>query len=293
MAAGTARHGVECLLAIAITGVVIVKMQRQRFLIGLGAFACIGPVRPASAQVIIRRPMMPPAPQVCDLGHQGALYRFSLDLGGGERVFCTAAALPRRSFAARIVEHPARENARMAVQSIGRSTNATVAINGGRFNGAFAPDGLLIVDKRMVGQKRADWIGYLTIDADGNAAVTDKPDVHHAKYAVQGDPLIIEPGGKMGMIREDDKRFRRSLIVQSGDVIFALVTTPVTLFSLAYALLERPDVLYVNHFDAALNLSGAATTSFYAKLTDGEEVNVSAFWPNRDVVTFTPRLVGA
>ena len=268
------------------------SLARNQFLIGLGAFACVGPVRPA-ARVIIRPPMLPPAPQVSDLGNQGALYRFFLDIGDGQRVFCTAAALPRRSFAARIVEQPTRQNAWTAVQSIGRSTKATVAINGGRFNGAFAPDGLLIVDKRVIGEKRADWIGYLTVDADGNAAVTNKPDLRRAQYAVQGDPLIIEPGGKMGMMREDGKRFRRTLIVQSGDVIYAMVTTPVSLFSLAYALLERPDALYVNHFDAALNLSGAATTSFYAKLTDGQEVNVPAFWPNRDVITFAPRLVGA
>jgi hypothetical protein len=268
------------------------SLARNQFLLGLGAFACAGPVRPAEGRIIVS-PSLPTVTQVSDLGNQGALYRFWLDIGGAGRVYCTAAALPRRSFAARIVQQPTRQGAWTAVQSIGRSTSATVAINGGRFNGAFAPDGLLIVEKNIVGQKRADWIGYLTIDGDGNAAVTNKPDLRRAEYALQGDPLIIEPGGKMGMMREDGKRFRRTLILQSGDVIFAMVTTPVSLFSLAYGLLERPDALYVNHFDAALNLSGAATTSFYAKLSDGQEVNVPAFWPNRDVVTFTPRLAGA
>lgn len=269
------------------------SIARNQFLIGLGAFACVGPVRPAVAQITVSPPAPPPAAEVSDLGNQGALYRFMLDLGSGQRAFCTAAALPRRSFAARIVEQPTRLNARIAVETIGRSTNATVAVNGGRFNGAFAPDGLLIVDKRVVGQKRADWMGYLTIDTDGVASVTSRPDLNHAQYALQGDPTIIEPGGKMGMIREDGKRFRRTLILQSGDVIFAMVTTPVSLFSLAYALLERPDVLYVNHIDAALNLSGAATTGFYARPADGREVNIPAFWPNRDVITFTPRLLGA
>lgn len=101
------------------------------------------------------------------------------------------------------------------------------------------------------------------------------------------------PGGKMGMIREDHQHARRSLIVQSGDAMIAMVTSPVSLFSLAYGLMERPDLLYVNHIDAALNLSSAATTSFYAKARSGEVFEVPAFWPNREVITFAPRGIGA
>lgn len=267
-------------------------MHRGRFIIGLGAFATASVAR-APAQVRIRPRMQfaPPA-HVCDLGNQGALYQSMISVGNAGFTF-TAAALPRRSFSAKIVQQQTRQNAMTAVRDIGRSSKATVAINGGRFNGAFAPDGLLIVDNEVIGQKRADWIGYLTVDGDGNASVTAKPDLRRAQYAVQGDVLIIEPGGKMGMWREDNERFRRTIIAQSGDVILALVTSPVSLFTLAYALMERPDAFYLNHFDAALNLSGAATTGFYAKLTDGSEVTVPEYWPNRDVVTFSPRLLKA
>lgn len=269
------------------------KIRRSRFVIGLGAFATAGVFRavPAAAQVVPPRGelVFPPRRTQRDLGNQGALYQFSVDVGGGERVFVTAAVLPRQSFAARIVQQTTRLNALDAVQNIARNSAAAVAINGGQFNGAFAPEGLLIVDGEVIGRKRADWIGYLTIDADGNAAVTDKPDLRRARYALQGDPLMIEPSNKMGMIRDDNRRARRSVIAQSGDLIIALVTSPVTLFDLAYALMENPGHLFLTRIDAALNLSGAATTSFYARLKDGGEVTVPARWPNRSAITFSPR----
>jgi hypothetical protein len=260
------------------------RVKRSRFVIGFGAFATAGVLRvPARAQ------MMPPPGLNTDLGHQGAFYRFALDVGSGEHVICRAAVLPRQSFAAAIVEQTTRDNAEFAVQDVARQSGATVAINGGRFNGAFQPDGLLMVNGRTIGQKRADWIGYLTIDNAGNAAVTDKPDLGSARYALQGDPLIIEPRGKIGMMREDNQRFRRSIIAQSGDVIIAMVTSPVSLFSLAYGLMENPHSLFLTHIDAALNLSGAATTSMYVKFADRSEMVVQALWPNRSVITFTAR----
>lgn len=261
------------------------SIGRRTFLTGAGVFAAASAfgLPRASAQLV-------PQTQSFDLGDQGVLYRVDLNAGAGGWVRCTAAVLPRRSFAADVVVHE-RANALAAVRDVARKTGAVVAINGGRFNGAFAPDGLLIVDGKQLGRKRADWTGYLTIDASGNAAVTNDPDLRFARSAVQGEPLLIEPGGKMGIARDDGRRFRRTVIAQSGDVAIAMVTSPVSLFTLAYVLLERPDAFYLNHIDAALNLSGAATASLYAKLPDGDTVEIPASWPNLDVVTFTPRAV--
>lgn len=263
-----------------------VSIRRRTFLGALGAVsAAFATSAPAFAQ-------SPPQAQTVDLGNQGALYRFQVNAGFGG-IFFTVAALPRHSFAAGIVEQHDRAGALTAVRDIGRSSGATVAINGGRFNGAFAPDGLLIVDGKTAGEKRSDWMGYLVIDGNGSASVTTSPNLRHARYAVQGNPTIVEPGGKMGIVREDSMRARRTVIAQSGDVILAIVTSPVSLFDLGYALIERPDLFFVNRIDAALNLSGGATTAFYARLPGGESVDVPAYWPNRDVITFVPRSVKA
>lgn len=259
------------------------NLQRRKFLHGLGAFSA---TLATASQIAVAQPEQPST--TADLGGQGALYRFGLDVGGAH-VYCTVASLPRRSFRASIVEQRSRDGALTAVRDIARSTNATIAINGGSFNGAFAPDGLLVVDGNTIGEKRADWMGYLTIDETGDASVTATPRLRDARYALQGNPMIVEPGGKMGIKREDRHWLRRTVIAQSGDLILAIVTSPVSLFALGYALLERPDAFYVNRIDAALNLSGAATTSFYANPPGGEPIIVPASWPNRDVITFVPR----
>jgi putative intracellular protease/amidase len=260
------------------------KFCRRGFLYGLGAFSAVCSVAPESVLAQALQQRLPPV----DLGDQGVLYRFMFDVGD-RLISCIAASLPRRSFTARIVEQHDRSTALTAVQDVGKTIGATVAVNGGRFNGAFAPDGLLVVNGKTIGEKRADGVGYLTIDTDGNASVTDAPKLHLAQYAVQGNPLIVEPGGKMGVAREDGQRFRRTVVAQSGDVILAIATSPASLFELGYLLIERPDIFFMNHIDAALNLSGAATTGFYANVPNGEPVIVPAYWPNRDVVTFSAR----
>lgn len=259
------------------------NVNRVRFIIGFGAFATASVARipRVNAQQLIE-------PQTDDLGNQGVLYRVRLDIGTLQPVECTAAVLPRQSFRARIIQQMQRNGAFTAVQELARGSGAQVAINGGRFNGAFQPDGLLIIDGKTIGRKRDDWIGSLTIDDAGIASVTTKPNLLKAKYAVQGFPTLIEPGGKMGIEDDDHQYYRRTVVAQSGDAIVAMVTSRVSLFALAYALIERHDVFYLHSIDAALNLSGAATTGFYAKLPSGEEVVVPSFWPNRDVVTFTP-----
>lgn len=231
---------------------------------------------------------MLPDQSIVDLGNQGALYRFPLDIGNG-RGFFTVASLPRRSFSARIVNHPDRAGAFTAVREVGHMPDVRVAINGGNFNAAFAPEGLLTIDHKTIGVKRADWIGFMTIDDEGNLAVTTSPKLSQARDALQGYPMIVHPGAKMGIVREDGQRQRRTVIAQSGDIILAIVTSPMSLFELGYALLEHTQSFYVNRIDAALNLSGGATTSFYASPPNGAPVYVPAAWPNREVLAFSPR----
>ena len=204
-------------------------------------------------------------------------------------VRCLAAVLPRNSFRAAILEQPERVGNLTAVRDLARKSGARVAINGGRFNGAFAPDGLLIVNGKTIGKKRADWNGALTIDGSGRATVTTSPDLQTAQYAVQGSPTLVDSNGAMGVMREDKERFRRTVVAQSGDLIIAMVTSPVSLYELAYLLVEFPDAFFVHRIDTALNLSGAATTGLYAKLFGGAEIEERSSWPNRDVIAFFAR----
>ncbi len=255
------------------------KTSRRRFIIGFGAMT--------AALTTRARPQGYITEQTYDLGAQGALYKLRFE--AGDIVRCTAAVLPRSSFRATILEQPGRAGSLTAVRDLARKSGARLAINGGRFNGAFAPDGLLIVNGKLIGKKRADWNGALTIDGGGRATISASPDLRAAQYAVQGYPTLVDSNGAMGIKREDRERFRRTVIAQSGDLIIAMVTSAVSLYELAYLLIEFPDAFFVHAIDTALNLSGAATTAFYAKLSDGTEIEEPASWPNRDVIAFFVR----
>ncbi len=265
-------------------------MRRTRFIIAFGALATASATTVATAlsQITIVPAGSPNWRQATlDLGNQAALYRFRLNYDDGG-AFCTAAVLPKSTFRAEILANTDKSSGLTLVQDLARSSGAAVAINGGFFNGAFSPEGLLTVDGRSVGVARSDWLGSLTVDRAGDAEISTSAS-RSAAYAVQGNPMLIEPGGNMGIHREDHLLERRTVIAQSGDMIVAMVTSPVSLFRLAYALMEHPETLALSHIDAALNLSGGATTSFYAKLLDGSEITEAAGWPNRDVIAFYAR----
>lgn len=226
-----------------------------------------------------------------DLGRRGELrsIRFAPERGVVP-VQCLAALLPRAAFGATILEAPERSMAYSAVVDLARRRNASVAINGGFFDfERFTPDGLLVIAGNTVGRARPDFSGAISIDRNGMLSVVPTAAARHSEFAVQGNPLLIEAGGKMAMRSETGLRAQRSFVAQSGDVVIVAVTSPVTLYHLADVLVQYPDAFGLRRIDAALNLSGAATTSFYARLSDGSEVIRRSSWPNRDVLIFDNR----
>jgi exopolysaccharide biosynthesis protein len=207
-------------------------------------------------------------------------------------VECLAALLPRAGFAAAILDEPDRAAGYSAVVDLARSRGASVAVNGGFFTfNPFTPDGLLLIDGKTVARARADYSGAIAIDGDGVLSVGPTAGARRATFAVQGHPTLVENGGKMGMQRATGDRTARTFVAQSGETVIVAVTSPVTLYHLADALVQYPDAFGLRRIDAALNLSGAATTSFYARLPDGSEVIRKSSWPNRDVLIFEPRSV--
>jgi len=227
-----------------------------------------------------------------DLGDQGVIrsIRFAPERGIVP-VRCLVAMLPRTNFGATLVQLHERSSSYNAVSDLGRANNATVAINGGFFKyDTFSPDGLLIVDGKRIGELRTDEGGVVLIDQSGSVSITaNELPRRYTKFAVQGMPLLVAPGGKMGMHSENWMRARRSFLAQTADMVIAGITTPVTLWHLADVMIEYPDAFGVPQIDAAVNLTGDATSAFYAKLADGTVMERKASWPNLDVLLFTPR----
>lgn len=227
-----------------------------------------------------------------DLGDQGAIRSIAfVPERGTVPVYCLAAALPRAMFSATLVQMRQRNTSYNAVSDVGHLKGGVVAINGGFFKyDTFAPDGLLIVDHNRIGTLRTDEGGVALIDDNGNVSLTaNVPPAAIPRFAVQGLPMLVSPGGKMGMRSETGLDARRSFLAQSGDIVLVGITSPVTLWHLADVMIEYPDAFGVNHIDAAINLTGDATSAFYAKLADGTTLERKASWPNLDVLLFTRR----
>jgi hypothetical protein len=254
-------------------------MRRSRFILGCAALAASGATLTRAALSQVAEPV--------PLGSQGALYQLTIKSNGNE-AGCIAAVLPQSAFQARILSNRLRTNDIAIVADLAEETDAIVAINGGFFTDTGYPDGLLILDGKTVGYVRRDWKGIFWVDETGtpNIATTSPPS---ARYAMQGYPMLIEPGGVMGIRRDDRVLARRSIVAQSGSTIVAIVVSPISLFSVASALLENTGVFGLPHFDAALNLSGSATTGFYAKTSQGKKVIVQARSSSRDVIAFYSR----
>jgi hypothetical protein len=254
-------------------------MRRTRFIVGFGAFAAVG--------ATLTRRVLTQVPEPTALGNQGALYQFGFKINGNG-ADCVAAVLPQSGFQARILSNKLRPGDPEIVADLADETGATVAINGGFFYDTGEPDGLLILDGKRIGYARSDWMGVFSIDDSGAASIgTATPS--SPRYAMQGFPMLIEPGGVMGIRSDDRVQYRRSILAQSGSTIVAMVVTPISLYELAAALLDNPGAFGLTHFDTALNLTGAATTGFYAKTAQGKKVLVQARAGTRDVIAFYSR----
>ena len=231
-----------------------------------------------------------------DLGDRGWIRSISFAPERGiDPVRCIAALLPRSTFAATLVQTHRRSTTYNAVSDLGRSTNATIAINGGFFKyDTFAPDGLLVIDGTRVGELRTDEGGLALIDAGGNLTLTENVmPATIPRFAVQGLPMLVSPGGKMAMHSEAGFGASRSFVAVSGDTVIVGITSFVTLWHLADVMIEYPDAFGVKTIDAAINLTGDATSAFYAQLPDGTTLERKASWPNLDVLLFTRRRLAA
>lgn len=205
-----------------------------------------------------------------------------------DAVQCDFAALLSDHVKAAIVSGSQLSIPGLQLWSIADRHHAIVAVNGGFFQtNSFGYDGLLVIDGQQIEGKNSQYSGAVVVDVNGILSLQRINDVSHPASAMQTGPFIIDPGGTMGMHSKTYDLFRRSFIAQSGKTIVTGVTSPISLYQLAALLLQFPDAFEVDRFDAALNLSGAASAGFFAKLAhddirDGGSLNSPA------VITFAP-----
>lgn len=142
------------------------------------------------------------------------------------------------------------------------------AIDGGFFekddDGALSPSGLLVVDGAKVApeNKRAG-SGILHV-RDGGVAIAyrDKaPPAGTMDSAVQVGPILVDPGGKVGIYtNQGDRRRRSAICLRPGEVVAVVVDGDgLSLFQLANLLAIPLDKGGVG-CDVAINLDGGPST---------------------------------
>lgn len=165
--------------------------------------------------------------------------------------------------------------------------DATLAINGGYFDAAFAPLGLYRIDRRQAVPMltRPPLSGVVTIDSAGRLdfAMRDDPT---APSAFQAGPFVIDPGGATGIRHDDGKLAERTVIATDDHSLCVIVTTPATLRAVADALHDRPDAFGLSRVDRALNLDGGPSAGFVLNV-DGRRVASPPRGRIRSAVTFT------
>jgi len=177
-----------------------------------------------------------------------------------------AFAFDRRRFNLRTVQQT-KETGSRAADFLERPGDI-FAIDGGFFEkddqGRLSPSGLLVVDGAQVApeHERAG-SGVLHVGNGGVAIAyrTKAPPLSAMESAVQVGPILVDPGGKVGIYTSQGDRRRRSAIcLRPGDVVAVVVDGDgLSLFQLANLLaipVEKGGV----GCDVAINLDGGPST---------------------------------
>ncbi len=161
-----------------------------------------------------------------------------------------------------------RQQVNAGGQSIGEfmtDPGDVLAINGGFFDidsrERLTPSGLLIVDGMIIRDVTEKGSGILFATADG-VGIVRRQDFRAAGvvHAVQSGPLLVDPGGKLGIYKEDFDRQRRSAVCLDGNAIrIVMVEGGLSLLELARVLSTPRDAGGLA-CDVALNLDGGPST---------------------------------
>ncbi|WP_129628690.1 phosphodiester glycosidase family protein [Candidatus Oscillochloris fontis] len=181
-----------------------------------------------------------------------------------------------------------------APKTIGRwieEQDAIAAINGGFFDPENRTVALLIMAGQPVGTSYTGRGGMFAVDQANQVQVRGLAQQPYDPSeplveALQGWPLLVQPGGMAAYSYEDDERARRSAIAldRAGRVLF--IAVPSTRFTLAEfsAWLAQSDL----EIEAAINLDGGSSTGMMLRTRNLSD-RIDAFVPLPIVLLVLPR----
>jgi uncharacterized protein YigE (DUF2233 family) len=212
----------------------------------------------------------------------------------GDRVFeAHSIVLPRGSYAARLVDQPDPSHLTApSVSVLTRRSKAALGVNGGYFDPNFEPVGMYILGGivRRPFRQASLLSATVVIGSSGRLEIRTRSEPYaDARYALQCGPLIIDPGGELGIRAGPGPEARRTVLaLADGGELAVVSTTAVSLRVLAEALHDHPEAFGVARFERALNLDGGPSTAMSASFTD-PPLQLEAMTPVRTVVVFHDR----
>lgn len=168
---------------------------------------------------------------------------------------------------------------------------ALAAINGGFFDAQNQTVSLIVQDGQPLGESYNGRGGMFAVSADGTVrlwGLAERPydPAEPLRTALQGWPLLVQPGGGIAYDFEDGERARRSALAldRAGRVLF--IVAPSITFTLAEfaAWLAHSDL----EIDAAVNMDGGSSSALLVRLPDTNE-RIDAFVPLPIVLLVLPK----
>jgi hypothetical protein len=208
----------------------------------------------------------------------------------GAVVKVETASFRRDRVTLRVIDYPdGGPTGEMVLRALDRGVLA--AINGGYFTDRYEPDGLLEIAGAVRQPARPGLSGVVgsTIAGDPIVELAGNVDTGKLRDAVQSGPFIVDPGGTVGIRRDDGQRAPRSLVILTPKYIAISVTARCGLYDLANALVRGPGSFGVDHIDRALNLDGGPSTGFAVRQRNGEVESVRESARLRTVLAIVER----
>ena len=146
-------------------------------------------------------------------------------------------------------------------------TNALIVVNGGYFrieNDEYIPNGLTIANGEVIGTSYGTFAGMLAVTQDGPELRWLKQEPYNPNEdllaALQSFPILVKPGGKLGLSEEheDHRKASRTVIGQDIQGRILLMIAPEGYFTLQRlsATLTESDL----ELDIAINLDGGPSS---------------------------------
>lgn len=199
--------------------------------------------------------------------------------------------LPQAAVKMRVLEQSSPTGS--AAEDVGKAAKVALAINGGfwwiKDDGSIAPNGLLVVDgqKRAPSKRCSVCGGVLYADKTGLHLERSGPAVpgKGIEAALQSGPVLVAPGGKIGIRKPGGPEAGRSAVCLAGDSIYVFAIFNSLTMQETAQLLAAPAAEGGFGCERAVNLDGGTSTQVYVGLA-GHEASIGFPRPVQNFVAF-------